>query len=219
MASAEHPERRWPLKWLVWAAAAGVVLIVFPPFHVRPLRLGVAPAAIPGAVDVPRVAEKFWVDQLAGPSAKPVEVRTLLMALGGNPQRAAEKYGHRSGIGGSAYFLVEGSGRVTSIDRGGVRLSVDGGSSLPLLLMTGPVFGSALRDATGLLDTADFNSFDFNALGAELNRLAETRAQPALRTGVSVGSNISFVAAGELDDATGDRPVLKLVPIRVTVKP
>jgi len=214
MDNAPHPERRVPLKWLGAAFAASLVLVVFPPFHVRPLQ---STAAV-GTTDVPRLAEKFWTEKLLATAVQPVDVGTLLNALGQNQAAASEKYGHRSGIGGSAYFFVGGTAQVSAVDHAGVWLTTNVPNGMQLMLITGPVFGNALRDATGLLDIADFNSFDFNALGTELNRLAETRAQPALRTDIAVGSQLSFLAAGEIDDATGAQPFLKLVPIRVTLK-
>jgi predicted lipoprotein len=204
---------------LLGVLAAAVLLIVFPPFHIRPLKQGGAtPVATPGAVDVPRVAEQFWTGKLLAAAMEPVDVRTLMMALDADPAMAMEQYGHRAGIGGNAVFFVEGAGVVQKIDASGVWLGVDVTKPLQAVLITGPIFGNALRDSTGLLSLSDFNSFDFNALGAELNRLAEARVQPQLRKDASVGSPLSFLAAGELDDASGDRPILKLVPIRVTPK-
>ncbi len=216
MTNAAHAERRLPLRWLALLVAASLAFVVFPPFHVRPLRRGVAPAAVAGAIDVPRAAERFWSEKLVAPAVEPVDVHTLMQAIEQDSGMATEKYGHRSGIGGSAFFFVSGKAGVKAVDRIGVWLNVDVGEPLQAVLITGPIFGSALRDATGLLEIGDFNSFDFNALGAELNRLAEARAQPALRRDVRTGSQILFLAAGEIDDASGTRPVLKLVPIRVT---
>jgi predicted lipoprotein len=219
MAHARHPERRFVLKLLAWAFAIALALYLFPPFHIRSLQpAGVPVAAAPGAVDVPRFAEKFWNETLASTAAPRVEVHSVIAALNESPARAAEKFGHRAGIGGKAFFLVSGEGRVTQVDRRGVWLSVEGESTPRLVLITGPVFGNALRDVTGLIDITDFSSFDFNALGTELNRLAETRAQPGLRSAGQPGATLSFVAAGEIDDASGERPVLRLVPISVATK-
>jgi predicted lipoprotein len=218
MPRSPHAERHFPSRGLLGVLAAAVLVIVFPPFHVRSLSQGKAsPAAIRGAVDVPRVAEQFWTGKLLTPSVEPVNVRALMMAIDQDPAMAMKKYGHRAGIGGNAVFLVEGAGTVESVDARGVWLGIEVAKPLRSVLITGPVFGNALRDATGLLSINDFNSFDFNALGAELNRLAEARVQPQLRKDASVGSHVSFLAAGELDDASADRPILKLIPIRVTL--
>jgi predicted lipoprotein len=152
------------------------------------------------------------------PAAQAVDARTLLAALDENSPAAAEKYGHRTGIGGKVFFFVSGEGRVSAVDESGVWLDVDASGPTRLVLITGPIFGNALRDATGLLHIRDFSSFDFNSLSGELNRLAEARVQPQLRARLSAGSAVSFIAAGELDDASSEAAVLKLVPIRVTPK-
>ena len=215
MRSIQRFEWRRPIL-IGWTLAAAVALYVFPPFHVRPIQRAVEAVATPGAIDVPRFAQNFWSQKLVAPAVRPVDAHLLVAALKDNPVTAMKKYGHRAGIGGKAYFLVAGEGRVTSVDERGVWFDVTAANAIPLLLITGPVFGNALRDVTGLLPIADFSPFDFNALGAELNRLAETRAQPELLNGVSEGSTLAFIAAGEFDDATTEQPILKLVPIRVT---
>jgi hypothetical protein len=211
------PKWRLPVKLAAWTAAAAIVFYVFPPFHIRPLAsAGARTAGVPGAIDVPQFADSFWTGKLVSPAIQPVDAQPLVAAFNDDPARAVEKYGRRAGIGGKAFFLVSGQGRVVSTDRRGVRLSTEVQNGVELVLITGPVFGNALRDVTGLLKIDDFSSFDFNALGTQLNRLAETRAQPVL-AGVSVGSTLSFLAAGEFDDASGERPRIKLVPIRVTL--
>ena len=219
MDNVRHPERRLVLKLLAWAFAVALALYAFPPFHIRSLQpAGVRVAAAPGAIDVPRFAEKFWNEKLTLSATQGVDVHLLFAALNESPAHAAEKYGPRAGIGGKAFFLVSGEARVTSVDRRGVWLSVQGERAPRLVLITGPVFGNALRDVTGLIDIKDFSSFDFNALGAELNRLAEARAQPALRSAGQPGATLSFLAAGEIDDASGEQPVLRLVPISVVAR-
>lgn len=210
-------EWRWPVKLAAWTLAAAIVFYIFPPFHIRPLEsVRDRAVGVPGAIDVPRFADSFWNGKLVSPAIQPIDAQVLVAAFNENPARAVEKYGRRAGIGSKAFFFVSGEGRVVSADKRSVRLSTGAQNGVELVLITGPVFGNALRDVTGLLKIDDFSSFDFNALGAELNRLAETRAQPVL-SGVSVGSKLSFLAAGEFDDASGERPMLKLVPIRVTL--
>jgi predicted lipoprotein len=216
----QRPDRRALLSSLAWLAAVALALYIFPPFHIRPLErgAGVQPATVPGAIDVPKFAEKFWNEQLVNPAVQAADATAVFAALNENTATAMEKYGRRAGIGGKALFLVSGAGRVSAVDRRGVWLQVDGASDARIVLNTGPIFGNALRDVTGLLKIEDFSSFDFNALSAELNRLAETHAQPGLRADGKVGATLSFIAAGELDDASGAQAVLKLIPIRVTLK-
>jgi len=215
---ARIPERpRW-WKPAGWIAAAAVLLALFPPFHVRPLESAVVPQKGAETLDVSAFAERFWNEKLLSPAVPTVEAQPLVAALVQDPALAAKKYGRRVGIGGKTFFLVSGSGRVASVDRSGAWINVGAGDNPRVLLLTGPVFGNALRDVTGLLNLSDYHSVDFNSLSTVLNRLCETRAQPALRS-IGVGASISFLAAGEIDDASQAVPVLRLAPIRVQVQP
>jgi predicted lipoprotein len=212
------PERsRWKIL-TGWLAGAVVVLALFPPFHFRSLHAVGAAHGDTGAVDVPGFAERFWNAKLVSPGVPPVEAHPLVAALVQDPALAAEKYGRRAGVGGKTFFLVSGAGRVAAVDHTGVWIDVRGAADPRVLLLTGPVFGNALRDVTGLLNLTDYSSVDFNSLSAALNHLCETRAQPALHR-VGVGASISFLAAGEIDDASQAEPVLRLAPIRVEVQP
>ena len=210
-----------PSRWRIlagWLVSAVVVLALFPPFHIRPLSaVGVAQRGT-GAMDVPGFAERFWNEKLLSPGVPTVEVQPLVAALVQDPALAAEKYGRRAGVGAKTFFLVSGAGRVASIDHAGAWIDV-GAAGIPrVLLLTGPVFGNALRDVTGLLNLSDYSAVDFNSLSTQLNHLCETRAQPALHRD-GVGASISFLAAGEIDDASQAVPVLRLTPIRVEVQP
>jgi len=219
MGAVSRPERRLPLKLAAWALVVAIALLVFPPFHIRRVPSdGGATSMERGAADIPQLAQKFWSTKLITPAVPPTDARTLIETLNRDANAAAAKYGRRMGIGGPAFYFLAGVGRVAAIDHSGVWLDPGVPGPTRLVLPTGPIFGNALRDATGLLDLKDFNSLEFNELGAELNRLAETRAQPALRGDVKVGSTVTFLAAAQADDASGDALVLKLVPISLAVK-
>ena len=113
---------------------------------------------------------------------------------------------------------MSGEAHVIAIDARGLWLDGAGSGDWRVLLQTGPIFGSALRDATGLLRLEDFSSFDFNEMGAQLNRLSETQVGSILRRDARVGSQVDFVAAGRLDSVSGDGHTLLLAPIRVSLK-
>jgi hypothetical protein len=201
-----------------WLVGTVVVLALFPPFHIRPLSaVGVAQKASAG-VNVPGFAERFWDEKLVSPAVPGSEAAAVVAALVQDPALAAGKYGRRAGVGGKTFFLVSGAGRVASIDQTGVWIDVGGAQTPRVLLLTGPVFGNALRDVTGLLNLSDDSSADSNSLSRQLNHLSETRAQAALQ-GARVGASIAFRAAGEIDDASQAVPVLRLAPIRVEVRP
>jgi predicted lipoprotein len=208
--------KRWQaLPWL--AVAVVLLLLLFPPFHIRPL--GVVAAAAPGAIDVRRFAQRFWTEKLAQPAITPIDVREVIALL--NDPGAADRtpLGHRTGIGGKPYFFIAGRGRVVAIDSAGVWLSEDSSDHRQLLLPTGPLFGDALRDATGLLRLDDFTSSDFNALSAALNTQAEAVVHKLLNSSLQAGAWVDFLGAAAIDDATAPEPFLRLVPVRAGVQP
>jgi predicted lipoprotein len=218
MAVVRHPSLRRFLQALIWLAIVIVVGLVFPPFHVH--RLGSTAglssgnsARLPAALDVRKYAEDFWKDRLAPAGSQATEAGIVAAALASDPELAASKYGRRSGLGGNALYFIRGTGRVRSVDRKGVWLALEGQDQNPVLLPIGPLFGNALRDATGLLNVQDFSSFDFNALSTELNRIAETRIQPDLKRAV-VGKQLRFVGCAEATDESG-KLQLKVVPISI----
>ena len=213
-------ERRFRVAPIALLGAIVLGFVIYPPFHVHRLERAATVSGSPrGAVDLEQVAATFWDEQLLSPAAQPVDARVLLDALS-NDAVAAARYGRRTGIGGKTTFFLKGEGRVETIERSGIGLQVE--TTMPIatrvVMVTGPIFGNGLRDATGMLSSKEFTSLDFNQLGAELNKLAEARAQPALRAGSRKGATLSFVAAGELDDSSQGTPVLKLVPITVAWK-
>ena len=195
---------------------AAVFLSVFPPFHIRKLEAGTG--AHGSSPDIARRASEFWKSSLARPRVPPVDLQMLLQALSHDPAGSGREYGRRPGIGGPWFYLVSGTARVASVDRRGVWLEPGDGSGVAAVLQTGPIFGSALRDATGLVRFEDFSSFDFNQLSEQFNHLSETLAQPALRRDARVGARVEFVAAGRLNINGGDGRTLLLAPIAVQVK-
>jgi predicted lipoprotein len=203
----------------IWAAIIIATLCLFPPFHIRRLASGSNRGdGKPAAVDVARVATEFWNERLTVPAVPPTDARALLEALNLDPGTAGQRYGRRPGIGGPMFYFVSGEGSITSMDRAGVWLDVGVAGPVRAVLQTGPIFGSALRDATGMLNLEDFSSFEFNELGAQLNRLAETRGEPLLHSAAKIGSRVQFLAAGRLSDTGDAPPVLKLAPIWVRVQ-
>lgn len=218
MARTRTPEPSLARRLAGWLMGAVVLLALFPPFHIRPRNVVEMPERVPGALDVPGFAARFWNTKLLSPGVPAVEAQPLVAALVQDPTLAAAKYGRRTGIGAKTFFLVSGQGHIAAVDQVGAWIDVGGAGAPRILLLTGPVFGNALRDVTGLLNLSDYRSVDFTALSAELDRLSENQAQPALRK-LAVGASISFLAAGEIDDASGAVPVFRLAPIRVEVRP
>lgn len=215
--------RRAPVLW-PWLAAAVVVaglLVVYPPFRIVP-RSGAAGPPVSGvaaaAAFVPAsFAAKFWTEQLQPAATRAPLAASVLVALRRDPTTTAQTHARRVGLGSAAYYFVRGSGRVTAVERSRVLIEIEGET---VALRTGPVFGNAVRDGTGLLEVNQVPGLaEFNALSAELNRLIEERVQPALKV-ATVGATIAFAGCAEAPEAfPADGPLLTFIPVQAEVQP
>jgi len=205
------------LKYLAWLVVGASLLTIWPPFHVhRLLASGTDQTESDASVQARRTADSFWSGTLAAGGANAMDIRALVEQLQTDPA-AAQRQGHTADYGGSPYYFLRGAARVTSIDSTGLWLDVGAPGAMKVLLLVGPIFGNALRDATGKLPMSDLGFTQFDAVSEELDRLAESQGQAGLRGGVKVGAVLHIVAAGEVDDSRG-YPVLELSPVSITVQ-
>ena len=182
-------------------------------FHVVPLGAAKQQAAT-AEFDAASYVDVFWSGPLGEAAANAVEATELLEALTRDFDAAAERFGHRLGLGSTSYFLVRGRGRIIAIEDMAVRVELEPQASAEIVIGTGPVFGSAIRDGAGLLDVSDFaNIQDFNAISAELNRRVEEHVLPTLREQGAVGSEVAFVGGIELNESGRVPSTINLVPV------
>ncbi len=212
-------------RWVRPAVVLGAIVLLFavyPPFRVVSLNAPQTTTA-PAAFDAVASATSFWEATLQ-PAARAdaTDLAQLLHALRADPVQARLSHGRIVGIGGRAYYFARGSGRVVARERNFLLLEPTGAPGMRVALRTGPVFGNAVRDASGQLDVNAFPGLaEFNALAAELNRLVEERVLPVLRTDLPEGAVIDFAGAVEaparLPDAA-DAPLLAFTPVRAEVR-
>jgi predicted lipoprotein len=213
------PRRKRVPLFLIWIVGLAVVWTAYPPFRIR--HLTTSPARIDSTLDRPRAfdaqaeAADFWKSELMPFSTHAVNLDVLLPALL-ESDTAASKYGRRRGIGGKYYYLVRGEGRLASIDRKAIAVDINGPKSAKVLLVIGPVFGNALRDATDLFPGNGLSSFEFNAFGAALNRIAEVQVQSQYQN-APAGSWIAFSGAAETEVVDGAL-VMRVIPIQAVVR-
>ena len=112
------------------------------------------------------------------------------------------------------YYFVQGSGRVVAVEANFVALALDGKGPKPdVRVATGPIFNSALRDATGLILANDFsNQPDFNGISQHLNRIVEENVLPPFCEQVEPGADVEFVGCAEIGERTVLDP-MTVVPI------
>jgi len=207
--------RHWIIVASV-AAATAVLWYFLPLFHIVPLdQAGQRAAGKP--LDPVALVDRFWTERLASGAARGVDALELVAAMQQDRNLARRTHGRSVGVGGAYYYLVAGAGRVTSVDKDSVRLSLrDGQPKVEVALETGNIFGNAVRDGTGLWNVNDFpNSQDFNALSSEINHRIEQQVLPALRQKAAVGALVRFVGCAEIMDEDTDLHPLRIVPFIV----
>lgn len=196
---------------LAWLAAVAIVCWLFPPFHVRPLDAS-ADATADAKPSAQESAQQVWVQMLAA-REEATDVAALLDVLERDPTEADREHGRRVGYGGPAFYFVRGEGRVVESTPKGVTLEI-AAHPTKVMLLTGPVFGNALRDATDFADIGEFDSFRFNELSTGLNLLSERRVQPRIAELGQPGSVLRFVGGGRYV-TRGAAPALDVVAIDV----
>ncbi len=206
---------RRSLFWLIGLVIVGGLCWLCPPFRIVPLGQA-QQKQLRGAFDAPAVARAFWDQKLLPATARSVPVAELLTALAQDSSSARQRFGRTLGLGSTVCFFVQGSGRITAMDKEGISVALDDvPAGTGVRLSTGLLFGNTVRDATGLLDVNEFpNSQDFNAISAELNRLVEAQVLPALRNDAAIAKTIRFAGCIELEEGSVPK-TLQVIPVKV----
>lgn len=206
------------LPGLIILIALTGLCLVCPPFHIRSLKT--VRAAQEGAECNPaNFAGKFWNEKLLPAISQAADAAKVLDAIGAGPQKVREQFGRTVGVSSSYFYFLRGSGRVVSADADTIGLSLNAdGTNAQVVVPLGPVFGNAVRDGTGLLDSTAYpNSQQFNDISAALNSLVETNVLPQFQRIATPFRRVQFAGCVEVSDEETDLKPLKLVPI--VVKP
>jgi predicted lipoprotein len=204
----------------VLVAAAAVVVWRYPLFHI--VRIDEAASesrwgAIQPSFNARQFAELFWTERLMQSLGTALNVEVFQSVYSENPQQVRKHHGRSVGVSRQTLYVLQGAGHIVSVDKKGVGVAIgDDGDEVDVLLQTGPVFGNAARDCSGLLRPGDFpNSQQYNELSAELNRIVELRVIAPLAKHAAVGDQILFVGCAELANNVTEVKPLPLVPLRI----
>lgn len=205
--------------WLIAVLVVAGLCWAFPPFHIRSLKQ--VKADIVGATFNPtNFVEQFWSGKLLPAADQAADAAKVLAAIAANPEKVGEQFGRTVGISSSYFLFLRGTGRVVSADADSIGLSLQAqGTNVDIAVPLGPVFGNAVRDGTGLLDSSSYpNAQEFNDISAGLNHLVETQVLPELQGIAAIGKRVRFVGCVEVADEDSDLKPLKLVPISVKLE-
>jgi len=210
------PSPRSRVRWLVVpaiVAAVGGLLWRHPLVRVRRLSDVVAVDAF----DPRAFAERFWASDLMPALATARDAGAVLAAVRRDAAGACRTLGRSVGLSRTCLYLVRGAGTIAAMDPAGCRVVLDDDAG-EVVLVTGLVFGTAVRDVTGTVDPASrTDSRELTAAAAEINRLVQDRVIAPLATRGSAAARIDFIACGQVQGTLpADRP-WKLIPLRADV--
>ena len=204
------------LKYCAAILVLGILL--YNSVYIQPLDK-VSATADSQVFDPVAYAQNFWQNGLPKETARAVETSVLLNLLNSDMTQAIEKYGRTLGIASFHSFLVKGKGRITEISDYGLLISLDDDSGVNVLLMTLDLFGNAIRDASGLIDVADFaNSMEFNTISVEINNIVRKDFVPQALEEASIGREVHFTGAVQLSENDPAIQPLSLIPIDIIWK-
>jgi predicted lipoprotein len=204
------------VRWLVVAAimaAVGGLLWRYPLVRIR--RLADSPTV--AAFDPRAFAERFWADDLTPAFASARDAGEVMAAIRRDGAEACRSLGRSVGLSRTCLYLVRGAGTIVEVGATGCRVALDGAAG-DVILATGLVFGTAVRDVTGTIDPASrIDSRELAAAATEINRLVHDRVIGPLTTAAKAGGRVEFVACGQVQGTLpADKP-WKLIPLRMGV--
>jgi predicted lipoprotein len=193
-----------------------VLCWVFPPIHIRSLKQ-VKAAVASATFNATDFVAQFWNAKLLPAANQAADANAVLAVIATNPEKVRGQFGRTVGVSSSYFLFLRGSGRVVSADEDGIGLSLKPqGNDVDISVPLGLVFGNAVRDGTGLLDSSSYpNAQEFNDISAALDHIVETQVLPEFQSVAKVGGKVSFVGCVEVADPDSDLKPLKLSPISV----
>jgi predicted lipoprotein len=190
--------------------------LVFPPvrFHSLKAMRAAQAEAQNGAQDA---VEKFWSEKLLSATEKAADAAAVVQAIATDPKSVRARFGRTVGVSSSYFLFLRGSGRVVTAGADSVGLSLKpSGDEADIVVPLGFVFGNAVRDASGLVDSSSYtNAQEFNDVSAKLNAIVEKRVLAEFQRVAKVGQRVHFAGCVEVADEDTDLKPLQLVPVEV----
>lgn len=126
--------------------------------------------------------------------------------------------GKKLGVGNLRYFMIEGEGTVVAIEEENVVLKLDGVPDRTVKIATDFIFGSTLRDASGLVSISDYaNTMDFNNISVEINKQVRQKIVAPFINNVKKGSKVAFVGGTAIDITAPVVNDLRVIPSKLEI--
>jgi predicted lipoprotein len=170
--------------------------------------------------DAGQYARKFW-DELNKKLDQAVDAKHFLELFRLAPDIAIERYSTRTRhVSSTHFFLLQGEGKIVSIGQEGVLICLtEAKVNTEILITTDLIFGNAVRNASGLVDSDDFpDSMDYNKVSEEINNIVMNEVIPSFHDKVKEGLKVHFVGAAEVFESDPQISPLRVIPIKLEVK-
>lgn len=213
----DSPTPRLPARWLAAAvtlAAVAGLLWHYPLVRIRRLDT----AATEAAFDPRAFAEHHWTNDLLPALDAARDAGEVMAVIRRDATEACRSLGRSVGLSRSCLYLVRGQGTIAEVGPSGCRVTLDGDAG-EVLLATGLVFGTAIRDVTGTVDpAARTDSRELAAAASEINRLVQERVIARLASDAKTGGRVEFVACGQVQGKLPEGKPWKLIPVQITLQ-
>jgi predicted lipoprotein len=165
-------------------------------------------------------ARNFW-DELSERIDKAADAKQFLMLFRLDPKKAIENYSTKAKhVSSTHFFLLQGEGRIISATKDGVLICLTETEVNPeILIATDLIFGAAVRNASGLVDSDDFpDSMNYNKVSEEINNIVIKQMIPPFKDKARQGSIVYFVGAAEIFESDPQISPLRVIPIKLELK-
>lgn len=159
----------------------------------------------------------LWKNKMPAVIESAMDFDQLLLAIEKDPQQAFEKHTHALAIGNYRYAMVKISGTVITVNEDDFVIeTVLVGNKKQIRVTTEFIYGSAIRDASGLIDIKDFTSAsDLNAIAESFNETIKKTVVQPFKKSLVTGLKIELVAAVELNKENMVLDQLVLLPVQI----
>lgn len=148
---------------------------------------------------------------------KNISLNNLINLFQNNPETAFKKYGNRLGIGNSAYFMIQSTGKILDV-KDGLYTIADEKNGV-IYVDTKYIFGNAIRDASGLVKLTDFKTnAQFNKVSESLNHIVRDSIIPVAIKKVKIGDSITFTGAIKLSKNQNLFKDITVIPTQIKLQ-
>lgn len=163
--------------------------------------------------DAMAYAREYLTKTLPTAYGKATPISDLVGLLTADKNKAFNDLSHAVSIGNVRHFLVKGEGIVSKINADDIVLTVKDKS---VHVATEFIYGSSIRDASGLFDIKQFtNTADMNNISAEINKIIRTEVVPPFKQKVKVGDTVQFLGALEMNQEHPQFDNFEVLPIEL----